>query len=801
MKNLALRKKDNMTKLSGLPLTVMNQVFFPYVHFVFTKLSEQLIWVLKEAVEHHEGKFVVTTIQKKINENQKTTYYEVGVLCQITKFDQVNNNQYKIDYDSIARFVINSIEENDKEHLVCSGEVKEIPELDPTDAETIRYHHELKKCLLAYSAEKSPSNYKHIEESFKSQEAKDGEVSTKFLFAQAFTLIDAGIPFKQKILATLDTKELYKSFLSYFKPELDQLAMDQKKKKLKQDISTKTQKNLEKSQKEYMLKEQMKTIRKELGDDEEDDSVYLGLMKKYEKLKLPKDAQDKISRELKRFQKMNSATAEYQSIENYLHTFLNYPWNNFSEKKFILEETRKILASEHFGIEHVKRRIIEYLSALQFTKDIPPQILCFFGPPGVGKTSICKSIAHALGREYVRISLGGVSDEAEIRGHRRTYVGALPGKIVQALNQAKTANPVIVLDEIDKVGRNNIKGSVESALLEVLDPEQNKNFQDHYLATGIDLSKVIFIATANDISQISAPLRDRMEMIELYSYTLQEKIKIAQNFIIGQEQASHGLNSYAIKILDTALKDIILNYTQEAGVRNLRKRIASIFRQSAVKILEGSKEIIVDDTNLKDFLGDDIIIHEKAKVNMKPGIATGLAWTPHGGEILFVEASKMPGSGQLKITGQLGGVMKESAEIALSYVRSQEMNNQVKFSDKTLDLHIHVPAGATPKDGPSAGVTLVTTIVSLLSNRKVRATVAMTGEISLQGEVLAVGGIKEKVIAAYMSGITEVIIPEQNKSDINKLPDEIKNNSAFKIHPVNSIEQVLEIALEKEITD
>lgn len=535
--------------------------------------------------------------------------------------------------------------------------------------------------------------------------------------------------------------------------------------------------------------------RNEMLDDEDtsvEESDVMRLANKLKDKKLPKDVNEIALRELKRIKMMNSASSEYHVIENYLNNIVEYPWNDLTKSKTDVVFAKKVLNDEHEGMESVKKRILQHLSVMQLKKNSKISVICLYGPPGVGKTSICKSIARSLGRKYYRIGLGGMTDESEIRGHRRTYVGAMPGKLAQAMIRLKTKNPVILLDEIDKLGSTGFKGNIESALLEVLDPEQNHSFNDHYMGVGIDLSQVLFIATANDISKISGPLRDRLEIIELSGYTVNEKVNIAKKHLLVQEKIDNGIDKLDFDLSDGVLKTIISKYTREAGVRKLRQKIKEICRNVAENYLENDNVLKVDETNLVEILGNKFIVRQNFEEKLDVGTATGMAWTPFGGEVLFVETVKMKGSGQYKLTGQLGDVMKESISIAMTVIKSRADFLKIKMEDfNTNDVHIHFPDGATPKDGPSAGITLVTALTSLFLNKKVNSDIAMTGEVSLTGKVLPVGGIKEKLLGAYEYGCKTIIIPKANEKDLSDLPVEVRNS--LNVKTVEKIEEVIDL--------
>jgi ATP-dependent Lon protease len=564
--------------------------------------------------------------------------------------------------------------------------------------------------------------------------------------------------------------------------------------KLGNKIQSKVNETFSRTQREIFLREQLKTIQQELDDDDPQTAEILELEKKLEAAKLPKGAREAANKELQRLKAVPPASPEHGVIRTYLDVMAELPWNQGTEDQLDILTAQKILDKDHYGLEKVKERILEYLSVLKLKKDMKGPILCLAGPPGVGKTSLGKSVANALGREFVRMSLGGMHDEAEIRGHRRTYIGAMPGRIIESIRRCGANNPVFMLDEIDKVGQD-FRGDPASALLEVLDPEQNGTFQDHYLDVQFDLSKVLFITTANMLDTIPGPLRDRMEVIRLPGYTLQEKVQIARRYLVPKAIAEHGLKRTQAKFSPEVLESIIAGYTAEAGVRNLERQIANVCRKVARGFAEGkTRPVEVTPRKLKGFLGPVKIDKDVAENKALPGVVTGLAWTPYGGDILFIEATHMPGKGGLILTGSLGDVMKESARAALSYLRSNaktfKLENEVF---EKSDIHIHVPAGATPKDGPSAGVAISLAILSMLQNKPVRPDLAMTGEISLRGRVLPIGGLKEKVLAAARAGIKHIMLPEKNKVDLAEIPDDVKKKLTFKT--VKNIDQALRYAL------
>ena len=563
---------------------------------------------------------------------------------------------------------------------------------------------------------------------------------------------------------------------------------------MSEKIRTKVKSDIDDQQREFYLRQQMKAIQEELGEDAEHQEVEK-LKEKLAAKKLPENVREEAEKELRRLEMTPNASPNYGIIHSYVEWILDLPWDEYSEDKLDLNFAKEVLDEDHYGLEKVKKRIIEYLAVLKLKEDMKAPILCFYGPPGVGKTSLGKSIARSLNREFERFSLGGIRDEAEIRGHRRTYIGALPGRIIRSMKKAGKGNPVIMLDEIDKVG-SDYRGDPTSALLEVLDPEQNDTFSDNYLELEYDLSKVMFIATANSLDTIPAPLRDRMEIINISGYTLEEKTEIAKKYLIPKQIEENGLKKEQINIDDESIHMIIDQYTRESGVRNLERQVAGVCRGVAAKIAKGEiEEFSVTENDVEEFLGKQKYFSDAAERTTVPGVATGLAWTPFGGDILFIEASVSKGSGKLNITGQLGDVMKESAMLAISYLKAHaETVGIPEEAFKYWDLHIHVPAGAVPKDGPSAGVSLMSAIASIFTQRKVKGTIALTGEITLRGLVLPVGGIKEKVLAAKRAGIKQVFLPKKNEKDVAEIEKEVIGN--LKINYLERMEELLDHMLE-----
>ena len=601
--------------------------------------------------------------------------------------------------------------------------------------------------------------------------------------------LDAPVEEKAQLIETVEVKERIRKVLKLLTRQLEIL-------KMRERINSQIKEEMGKNQREYVLRQQLKAIKEELGEDDGDQGDLDGLEERIAKASLPSEADNVAKKQLKRLRSMQVGSAEYTVVRTYLDWILDLPWTHSTEDNMDIAEVRRVLDEDHYGLDKVKKRIVEYLAVRKLKKDKKGPILCLIGPPGVGKTSLGRSIARSLGRKFVRVSLGGVHDEAAIRGHRRTYVGALLGQIIQGMKKSGTINPVFMMDEVDKIG-HDFRGDPSAALLEVLDPEQNNTFADHYLEIPYDLSNVMFVATANVSDPIPPPLRDRMEVLEIPGYTRREKLAIARQHLIPKQLEEHGLKPEQLSITDEAVEEIIEHYTREAGVRSLERTVASVIRGVAVKVAEGdtSPRVIKSEEDLHQFLGAIKYTSEVAERTEETGVATGLAWTAVGGEILFIEVTRMFGSGKLQLTGQLGDVMKESAHAALSYVRTNaEKYGLAKDFLEKSDIHVHIPAGAMPKDGPSAGITMFTAIVSLLTGIRVRHDVAMTGEISLRGRVLPIGGLKEKTLAAHRAGIKRVIVPDRNKADLDEVPKEVRDELEFVF--VNRLDEVLHAALE-----
>ena len=736
------------------------------------------------AIQYAMGKDsqVLVVAQKSEDENEPSpeNLYRVGTLAKIENMQGNAKQGYQVLVRGIERLNIFSFSESEGMLVAKAETIQDQLDADAGTKEALLVN--LKTiCLEILSL--IPGDTSQLTALVESSH------DLIFLTDLCSANLPLGVPEKQELLEITSQKSRVLKLLEILQRQKVQL-------QLQSDIHEKISQKFGKTQREHFLREQMKAIKEELGEG--DSVAELDLQKKIDEAGMPEDVKKVAMTELDRLESLGSISAESHVIRNYIDLLCALPWSKASSNEIDLEAARAVLDQDHFGLDKVKKRIIQHLSVLKLTKSAKGSILLFVGPPGVGKTSLGQSVAKALGKKFVRASLGGVRDDAEIRGHRRTYVGAMPGRIVQAIKRAGENNPVFMLDEIDKLA-NSFHGDPASALLEVLDPEQNDTFLDHYLDVPFDLSKVFFITTANSIESIPGPLMDRMEVIELSGYTTDEKLHIAKTHLLPKQILEHGLKSDQIHITDQVLLRLINFYTREAGVRELQRKIATICRVTTEKVLIPNAQfpIEIDLKFLEEALGNERYVHEVAERLTPPGVVTGLAWTPMGGEILFVESALMPGSGGLTLTGQLGDVMKESAQIALSLVRSSLTSLIPNIEFKKQDIHVHVPAGAIPKDGPSAGITLVTALASLLTGRSVNPKLAMTGEITLRGVVTPVGGIKEKILAAHRAGIEEIILCSRNKKDLNDVPKEVRE--AMKFNFVDSVSEVLKISLGLEL--
>ncbi len=764
-----------------LPLVpLFNVVVFPNMVFPLEVFGEQTMTLVDEAMAADRIVGLVMSRKSPAEiKNQPEDLYGIGTSVVIVKMAKTGENGATLLVQGVSRFKIVEFVDG-RPYMRATVEVVEDEVEKDIEIEALMAN---LNGLFDRMVKLSPV----LPQEFG---AMAKAITSPSVLADVIASIINSVPAeKQKILEILDVKERLKEVTRLISHQLEVLELGNK-------IQSQVKDDIDKSQREYYLRQQLKAIKQELGETDETNIEIAEYRAKIEKKNLPGEAKKEAERELERLSRMHPSSAEYTVASTYLDWITALPWNESTEDNLDIKKARKILDDDHFALDKAKKRIIEYLAVRKLKPDSKGPILCFVGPPGTGKTSLALSIAHALGRKFVRIALGGVRDEAEIRGHRRTYVGALPGRIIQGIRRAESNNPVFVLDEIDKVG-SDFRGDPSSALLEVLDPEQNYSFMDHYLDVPFDLSHVIFITTANILDTIPPPLRDRMEVIELPGYTLDEKVKIAERYLIPRQTAANGLNQQQISFTKSAITLIISGYTREAGLRNLEREIGTICRGVASTVAGGElKKASIAVKDLHRYLGPIRIMSEVSARTSKPGVATGLAWTPTGGDILFVEATAMKGKKGLTLTGQLGEVMKESATAALSFIRANagDLGISVDFFEEN-DIHIHVPAGAIPKDGPSAGVTMLTALTSLLTGRTVKKDLAMTGEITLRGLVLPVGGIKEKVLAAHRAGIKTIILPKWNKKDLVDIPQKVQKD--IQLHFVDDMLEVLKIALEK----
>ena len=761
-------------------LPLKNTVMFPGVVIPITASRDKSIKLIKDSNINTKLIGVVSQKDSKIQNPNLNDIQSTGTVAKILRVLQMPDGNVTVIIQGKKRF---SIEKVISEIPYITAEIKEIKEIKPSNNnKEFNATIESIKDIALQIIEENPNIPSEASFAIKNIQ------SDSFLVNFVCSNMNLSIQEKYDILKTSDLHDRALMCLKQMNVELQRLS-------LKNDIQSKVRSDLDQQQREYFLHQQLKAIQEELGGvsyDEEINEMRIRSKKK----KWRKEINDHFLKELSKLQRMNPQVAEYSIQRNYLDLYLDLPWNEFSVDKFDLKRAQRILDRDHYGLDDIKKRIIEHIAVLKLRNDMKSPILCFNGPPGVGKTSLGKSIAEALGREYVRISLGGLRDESEIRGHRKTYIGAMPGRIIQSLKKAKTSNPVFVLDEIDKLSVGN-QGDPSSAMLEVLDPEQNTSFYDNFIETGFDLSKVMFIATSNNISNVQPALIDRMEIVNVSGYTIEEKIQIAKKHLLPKQISEHGLEKNIIKLNKIALEKIIEGYTRESGVRGLEKQIAKVIRYVAKSIAmdeKFSKNISVDE--LEQILGLSIS-KDKYENNDVAGVVTGLAWTQLGGDILFIESTLSKGKGNLTITGNLGKVMKESATIALEYIKSN--SNELKINIDKLskyNLHIHVPEGATPKDGPSAGISMLTSLVSLLTQKKVKNKLAMTGEITLRGKVLPVGGIKEKILAAKRAKIKEIILSIDNKKNILDIDKSYLRG--LKFHYVSSMNEVVDIAITKQ---
>lgn len=781
--------RDLPEDLPLLPLR--NSVFFPGAVMPLTIGRARTIRLIEDTIEESSLIAIVAQQSPEVDDPAPMDLYKVGTIARVIKLTRTGKDGFSIVVEGLARFRLADVTQTDP-FLRARVEIIEDAGAGEVEVEALAANLKETAREVIDMLPELPVMAKQLLDS----------ISDPGHLADLITAnIDAGIEEKQEVLEAAHLKVRLKRVLELITRQAEVTKISNK-------INSHVKGEMSKSQRDYYLRQQMKAIKEELGERDDDENGIEELERRLRNADLPEDAEKAANRELRRIRNMQPSQAEYTVARTYLEWLADLPWSKVSTDNLDISNAQRQLDEDHYGLEKIKKRIVEYLAVRKLKSDMKGPILCFVGPPGVGKTSLGRSIADALGRKFHRIALGGVRDEAEIRGHRRTYIGALPGRIVQGMKKSGTSNPVVLLDEIDKLG-HDVRGDPAAALLEVLDPEQNNTFSDHYLDVPYDLSKVLFIATANQLDTIPAPLRDRMEIIEVPGYTFEEKLAIARQHLVPKQLREHGISSDHVEIPDATLLKLAMSYTREAGVRNLEREVAGVCRSIAVDVAltntaeKAFDKVVVDVERLDKILGAERYFNETAERTSLPGVATGLAWTAAGGDLLFIEATRMGGKGSLTLTGQLGDVMKESAQAAMSWIRSKAVDLGLAgsldehFLDKN-DLHIHFPAGAIPKDGPSAGVTITTALVSLLTGRNVRADTAMSGEVTLRGHVLPVGGIKEKVLAAHRGGIRRVILPARNEKDLADIPPVVRDEMEFIF--AKTVDTVLSNALEGGFT-
>ena len=762
--------------LSILPLR--NSVLFPGSIIPIDVGRRKSVRLVEEAISKEKPVIgILTQRDARTEDPSEGDMYTVGCAARILKVIKLAKDNFSVILQGVARI---KVQEYNQQEPFITARVQAIPDPTSTDVEL--------DALVMNLRDIFKRVVKLMPEMPKEAGALVESVTEPGQLADLITSnIDIQVDEKQDVLETFDLKARMRTVLQFVSRQLEVL-------KVREKINTQVQEEMGRNQREYVLRQQLKAIKEELGELDDSGGDLDDFKEKIVEAKMPPEVEKTANKQFERLKVMQPSSAEYTVTRTYLEWLVELPWSITTEDKLDIQEARDILNADHYDLEKVKKRILEYLAVRKLKADKKGPILCLLGPPGVGKTSLGRSIAKAMGRKFVRISLGGVRDEAEIRGHRRTYVGSLPGRIIQSLKKAGTNNPIFMLDELDKLG-HDFRGDPASALLEVLDPEQNNTFSDHYLEVPFDLSKVMFIATANQIDPIPPALKDRLEILDITGYTRDEKRNISRQFLVPKQLEEHGIQTEQVALTDDAISEVIDSYTREAGVRSLERELGSVCRGIAVKIAEGSTEkFTVKKEDIAEYLGPEKYQSEVAERTAEPGVATGLAWTPVGGDILFIEATRMPGKGSMVLTGQLGDVMKESAQAALSFVRTNArwLGIEENFLEKT-DIHVHIPAGSIPKDGPSAGVTMFTALASMLTGKPVRNDVAMTGEITLRGNVLPVGGIKEKMLAAHRAGIKRIIMPYRNEKDLIDVPDQARNEMEFFF--VKKMDELLPLAL------
>jgi len=776
-------KFNIVTKKRILPLIPLRGLtIFPHMVIHFDVGREKSISALENAIMNDSIIFLTTQKQANTDLPDRSDYYEVGTVCRVKQMLKLPGDSIRVLVEGLERATIKDLV---REEPYIEAEVEEVKYklIDEKDSEIealMRLVMENFKEYVRTSNRVSNDAINNVADVKEPGRFADVVISYIYLKPEN----------KQKLLDKLSPFERLIAIDVVLKEEIEVL-------ELEEELTKKVKSQINKLQKEYYLKEQLKAIHKELGEEGGIEQEIEEYKNRADKIKMPDEVREKFDKEIKRLSKLSPASAETGVIRTYVEWILDLPWDKEKKEKVALKRSREILDADHYGLKDVKERILEYLAVRKLTKTMKGPIICLVGPPGVGKTSIARSIARSLNREFIRMSLGGVRDEAEIRGHRRTYVGAIPGRIISNIKKAKCKNPVFLFDEIDKLN-SDFRGDPASALLEVLDPEQNSTFTDHYLELPFDLSKVLFITTANSAATIPGPLLDRMEIIEVSSYTEEEKFQIAKRYLVPKQFEAHGIKKKQVTVSDNAVVSTIRHYTREAGVRGLEKQLANIMRKAAIQLVEDKrKEVRVSTQNLHKFLGVPKFIDDKATKENQVGVVRGLAWTSIGGVTLSIEVTLMKGTGKVQLTGKLGDVMKESAMAGISYIRSvaSEYDVPENFYSE-MDIHIHIPEGATPKDGPSAGITMATAVLSALTNTPIYADLAMTGEVTLRGNVLPIGGVKEKVLAANRLGITKILLPKDNEKDLENVPDNVRKHLNFEF--VETMEDVLKHALVKK---
>ncbi|MCC0633452.1 MULTISPECIES: endopeptidase La [unclassified Clostridioides] len=779
--------EQNYTKIDHeLPLIPLRGLaIFPYMILNFDIGREISLKALDQAMMDEELIFLTSQKEADVDEPGEEDFYHVGTICKVKQMIKLPGDTVRVLVEGVSRGRVKKIEQEEGYFRAVIEEI--VFDSDNLDSETeVEIEAFVRNVFDAFEEYINIGNRVSPEILISLADIEDVDRFIDTIAANIYLKSSQ----KQEILEEFDIKKRLELIYSILLEEIDILKIEKK-------ITLRVKKQMNKVQKEYYLREQLKAIQKELGEEEDINSEADEYREKLKKIKAPKTTKEKIEKEIDKFSKISSMSPDVSVSRNYLDTIFSLPWNKETKDKLDIIKAQAILDEDHYGLEKVKERILEYLAIRTLAKSLKGPIICLVGPPGTGKTSIVKSIARALNRKFVRISLGGVRDEAEIRGHRRTYVGSIPGRIINGVKEAQTKNPVFLFDEIDKMAAD-YKGDPASAMLEVLDPEQNKDFVDHYLEIPFDLSKILFVTTANSLSNIPRPLLDRMEVIEVSGYIEEEKLNIAKQYLLPKQIKEHALKENFIKMDDETLRSIINHYTREAGVRTLERTIGKVCRKIAKKYVEDPtlEEVVVNKSDLEKYLGKDMFKYQLAEINPQIGLVNGLAWTAVGGVTLEVEVNVLKGKGEIVLTGKLGDVMKESAKTGISYIRSivDRFDIDPDFY-KTNDIHIHIPEGAVPKDGPSAGITMALAVISALTKRPVPGNIAMTGEITLRGRVLAVGGVKEKLLAAHRAGITKVLIPKECEADLDDIPENVKEKMEFVL--VEHMDEVLEQALLK----